>query len=57
MPVLRYLLVQNKLSSFKYFFTAGKETEESNVISQELFIYWLVERAVWKNHPGNLSVK
>lgn len=57
MPVLRYLLVQNKLSSFKYFFTAGKETEESNVISQELFIYWLVERAVWKNYPGNLSVK
>lgn len=55
MQVLHYLLVQNKPSSFKYFFTAEKETEESNVISQELFIYWLVERAVWKKHPGTFQ--
>lgn len=40
------LSTSSKQSSFKYFFTAEKETEESNVISQELFIYWLVERAV-----------
>lgn len=36
MKVFHYLLVQNnKHSSFKYFFIAEKETEESNVISQE----------------------
>lgn len=48
MQVLHYLLVQNKYSSFKYFFTAEKETEESNVISQE-YLYIVLLKELYEN--------
>ena len=51
MQVLHYLLVQNKYSSFKYFFTAEKETEESNVISQE-YLYMVLLKELYENEKN-----
>lgn len=66
MNVFHFPLAQNnKHSSFKYFFTAEKETEKTNIIHKSRFFLLLCfillkelyHEKIWKNIQANISTK